>query len=93
MNLDDLEAIGALMVRFRLGEVTISPDGLITVKKSIHEVERPQPQTRAPARAVNPMDEEETFDDETLFYSTQAVHAKVDDLIRQAPRPTEPEKQ
>jgi hypothetical protein len=93
MNLDDLEAIGALMVRYRLAEVKVSYGGALTMKKTIHEVERPQPQRRAPDRPVNPMDEEGTYDDEVLHYSTRALHATVDDLIRQAPRPTEPEKQ
>lgn len=81
MNLDDLESIGALMVRFQLGEVTISPDGLITVKKSVHTVEQPQrePRERPPQR--DPMDED-PLDDEVLFHSTQALHATVDDLIR-----------
>lgn len=85
MSPDEIELIAAMMVRYRLAEVTV---GDVTIKKTIHEIEQPPREPRERPAQRDPMDEE-PLDDEVLFHSTQAVHATVDNLIkkREASKP------
>ena len=82
----DIEALAKIMVTYRLAEITC---GDVTLKKTVHEIEHPQRDPRERPMRRDPMDDE-GVDDEVLFYSTQAVHAKVDDLIRQREAAKEP---
>lgn len=77
MNTEELEQIAQIMVRYRLAEVTC--EGL-TVRKTMHEVERFQTERAPQAEPVMPTDGE-PLDDEVLFHSSFAPRMTVEDLI------------
>ena len=88
MTPDDVAALAAIMVKYRLSEIQLPGD--ITMKKTIHEIEQPQREPRARPDPRDPM-EDDPIDDEVLFHSTQALHATVDHLIRTAEAAKEPD--
>lgn len=80
MNPSDVEQLAAMMVRYRLAEITL---GDCTIKKTVHEMEQFHTE-RPPAHAGMAPSEEEPLDDEILFHSSFEPRRTVEDLIARA---------
>jgi hypothetical protein len=86
MNVHDIEALARIMVDYRLAEIStgdLREGGGVTLKKSIHELEQPEPMERKQPSRSNPIDEEPS-DDEVLFHSSYEPRRTVADLVTQA---------